>query len=277
MGEAHLTIKEAGSDLVWDENKNILCPFCVEDYNAQGKPSNWKPYESLSIGRKPAGIIYYCHRATCTRGNKGGLVSDTLTRKGRQPKKDKFVVKECIHPMERLTGHVYKEMVEPFYISLEEAEKQGFKWLSTENRLYMPTYNKSGYVIGGTAKTIVKKLKPKSIQYRHANVSMIHYPKQREQDYVILVEDTLSAVRLVVAGYPAAALLGTNITDEMLKQLIEQEKNVTLALDGDASMKSINYKKKIGMFFKNFRLVLLSNRDMKELTDEELEKLLCSI
>ena len=141
----------------------------------------------------------------------------------------------------------------------------------------------SSYNLGGAENQALllakelKKLKPKSIQYRHANVSMIHYPKQREQDYVILVEDTLSAVRLVVAGYPAAALLGTNITDEMLKQLIEQEKNVTLALDGDASMKSINYKKKIGMFFKNFRLVLLSNRDMKELTDEELEKLLCSI
>ena len=279
MDEALLDVKEAGSSLFLDEQKTIVCPFCLDDWKAQGNPTLWKPYSSMSITRAPAGILYICHRATCSRGNKGGIVSDTLTKANRTAKKNTFTAKHCEHSMSFVPEEVLSNYLAKYYINKQTALRQEFRYLPTERRIYMPTFDRRGYTIGGTAKTLVKGLKPKTIQYRHNDVPMIHFPKGQDSftdGPLILVEDTLSAVRLVVAGYRAAALLGTHITDDMLRALANDERDIILMLDGDASQKAIQYKRQFSIFFGNFSVVLLSNLpDAKELTERQLEDLLC--
>jgi len=274
MNEALFDIKEKGIALYLNEQSSIICPFCEQDWVSQGKPVSWKPYKSMSISRVPAGILYVCHRATCSQGNKGGLVSDTLGYK-RPGKPKQFEPKLCTHTMEFIPDGIYKRILANYYIDKDTALIQGFRYIPSEQRLYMPIFSKEGYTIGGVAKTLVKGLKPKTILYRHNNVPMLHYPKeQTEEGPLILVEDILSAVRLKVAGYRAAALQGTHISQNMLKLLIKNERSIVLMLDGDASAKAIAYKKKFSNYFLNFSVVLLSNLpDAKELTEEQLRKL----
>ena len=46
VDEAVFDIKEEGVDLHLDEQRTIICPFCQADWEAQGKPTHWKPYKS---------------------------------------------------------------------------------------------------------------------------------------------------------------------------------------------------------------------------------------
>ena len=267
--EERLTIKEAGASLSLEEQGSLLCPFCQKG--------------QMAISRKPAGIVYFCYRVSCVEGNKGGLVGDSLTRANSKPKAKVFEPKICLDPMIRVPMDIYKTMVEPYYISEDEMKRQEFKWLPYKDRLYMPVFNGNGYTIGGVAKTPYKGLKPKTLLYRHNDVPMLHYPKgQLDEDVpLILVEDIISSVRLVTAGYRSAALLGTHISPAMLSHLVKEEPRVILMLDGDASAKAVSMKLKYAGLFKNFDVVVLSNRDgsddPKDLTDKILEEILCSV
>jgi len=275
MYEELFDIKEAGAQLPLGSTETIECPFCRNDWEAQGRPSIWAPTKSMSVTRATAGILYLCHRATCTKGRGGGIVSDTLTKKHLTQQKVEWTPKICRHPMTFVSDDVYGEMVAPYHISKELMQLQEFKWLPTENRLYMPTFNAQGYTIGGTAKTRLKGLKPKVIQYRHNNVPMIHYPKGQPTVDVplILVEDVLSALRLASAGLRAAALLGTNIGPRDLDYLTKNEREIILMLDGDASQKAVNYKRNLSTYFDTFIVVPLPyGKDPKDLTDKELKE-----
>lgn len=52
-------------------------------------------------------------------------------------------------------------------------------------------------------------------------------------DKVVLVEDIISAHKLVAAGYAAIPLFGTNIHDGIIKELRKQNRSIILWLDND--------------------------------------------
>lgn len=92
---------------------------------------------------------------------------------------------------------------------------------------------------------------------------------------VWLVEDLLSRQRLEQEGITAICLLGTNIHNSLVDVLINKHSDCTivLALDADATAKSVYWKQTIGYLFRNFTVCPLS-KDIKDMTEEELRVLL---
>lgn len=90
-----------------------------------------------------------------------------------------------------------------------------------------------------------------------------------------IVEDMLSSKRLEQLGMPSIALLGTHISDKLLKDILDYDPSaeIFLALDNDATAKAVGYKQKFGGMFRNFRVIPLS-KDIKDMTEDELRGLL---
>lgn len=258
-------IKTLGKDLALYNTITTYCPAC------QDSRSN-KYEKTLSVTRKLEGLLYICHRQSC-KFNKGGIVSERI-QGARIINPKEFVPKVLNRPLVPLSFYLWSKMIEQYDISLEECQVQGFKWDKYANRLYMPVYDYRGYEIGGQAKASQKGIVPKVIGYRHNDVPMLHFPLGQEiGDSLVLVEDIFSAIK-VSKTRPCAALLGTNLIDGMMKQLLDMGiKTVYLMLDGDAIKKAIKIRHDKGYMFWRFFLVALSPElDPKDLSYEELQR-----
>jgi DNA primase len=89
---------------------------------------------------------------------------------------------------------------------------------------------------------------------------------------VWVVEDQLSAMRLWQYGLTAVALLGTHISHERAVEIKSVSDDVFLALDKDATAKSIGYASTF-RYVLNTKVVALS-KDVKDMDSNELSNLL---
>lgn len=106
-----------------------------------------------------------------------------------------------------------------------------------------------------------------------AKENSLHYPKHRWKDEtkVVLVEDIISAEKLTSLGYPSVALLGVHITYECMEHLYNAGvRDVTLALDNDASAVAVRLAQKLGWFNTSVKLL---KKDPKDSTPEELKEI----
>lgn len=87
-----------------------------------------------------------------------------------------------------------------------------------------------------------------------------------------MVEDQFSAMRLWQEGLSAVALLGTHINHERAVEISSVSSDVFLALDKDATAKSIGYAAQFRYAF-NAKVVALS-KDIKDMGQEELKEFL---
>lgn len=271
-------IKERCKDMYLDENKTITCPFCQRDWLQQGKPDSWQPNQSMSVKRVAVGFVYICHRASCAEGHSGGIVSDTIDMAhfNSAPRRKEFIPKTYKGPMSLIPEDIAASILYPYGITKPIQIKQGMKYLPYESRIYFPVYNNIGATIGGQSKAISKLVKPKNISYRQSNGPWIHYPKgMKHEGPLVLVEDIISANKVVAAGKRAAAIMGTHLSKEVLDHLIATEPDIILMLDGDASALAAEMKQDYGILFRNFVVVPLSNgKDPKDLSIEELREIL---
>lgn len=260
-------IKELGTGLAIDETITVDCLFCNKDWEDGGRPIHWSPEKSLSITRIPAGYLYHCFRASCTKGS--GIVGDML----RMPahRKKEFISKVLDRPLSNVPHCVCGKMLGTYNLTYQDVEDQEIKYDRQAERIYMPVFDYRGYTIGGVAKTIHKGLKPKTILYRHNDVAMLHFPKPVTHfNILVLVEDIISTIKVNKIA-PCAALLGTNLNVAIPTLLDIGVEYITLMLDGDASLKAISYKRQYENLFKGFEVVLLPNgKDPKDLSTSKL-------
>lgn len=260
-------ISEQGKYLQIHESLRIHCPFCGD-----------KSEKSMSITRRGTGYLYICYRATCDkRGIVGAIPHNAELAELRKKKKKE--PKYCASTMEAIPLLIFQKMLEPYQITLEDCARQRFKWAREHERLYMPTFNRMGYEIGGSAKVCAKGKQPKVIQYYHSDVPMLHYPLDQElSSSIVLVEDTISSVKVSKVAF-CAALLGSSITAMILGQLLKDgTTNIILMLDEDACNKAIKIKRKVGSLFNNFDIVRLpKGKDPKDLSTENLKELLWNL
>jgi DNA primase len=81
----------------------------------------------------------------------------------------------------------------------------------------------------------------------------------------VIVEDQLSAIRLVsTTGGRAIALLGTDLNQEKVSEIAKHCKEVTLALDKDATAKAFKLASLWGNAFEKFTVVRLE-QDIKDM------------
>lgn len=266
-------IKIQGEALGIDQTKTIVCPFCFETWMKQGKPSEWSPEKSCSITRSYIGYLYICFRATCS---KQGIVRSPVCKPIATTKTHKFVSFTNTNPLVTVPTFVWESMLKPYGVSKADCISQHIQWDVKAQRVYMPVFNRMGHVIGGVGKAIAHSQKPKTLTYRNNDVPMLHYPlKQDITQSLVLVEDIISSIKVSKVA-PCAALLGSNITKPILKQVLNDGvTDVTLMLDGDVGKKGIEIKSKVGALFLNFSLVQLSkDKDPKDLALKELKELI---
>jgi len=93
-----------------------------------------------------------------------------------------------------------------------------------------------------------------------------------KHDHAVVVEDCASATS--VSGFATGvALLGTSLQDEALSALDGFEK-ITVALDKDASDKSVDIALRLNAAYGDIVDVCLLDRDLKRLTEDEAKEVL---
>ena len=257
-------LRDLASELGTNESGRFICPNCHGGSTRE---------RSLVITAYSHHFVYHCFRAKC------GLSGALSTHEGvRQEAKAKPKPRPYGGDLLPVPEAIYNSMFGKYGLSPRDVSDQGITYAPGINRIRFPMYNYMGYVFGENLKAVSPEQKPKTLINKFNDVPNLHFPLgQRNGVYatLVLVEDQTSAIK-VAQIHPCAALMGTNTSDEGLKQLLQLgTKRVILMLDGDDAgfEGSIKLAKKLVPFVEVVRCVLPKNNDPKDLKLEHLERL----
>lgn len=122
-----------------------------------------------------------------------------------------------------------------------------------------------------------------SVQILYESMTYLRNCRARELETVVLVEDAISCHQLDLLGYPAVALMGTNISLQYLEYLTKHRKvqRCLLMLDKDTweSQKSLTlkYVSEWNWMFPEGIAPMLVPSDPKDTSKEELRQLIRSV
>lgn len=114
---------------------------------------------------------------------------------------------------------------------------------SYHGRILFPFADESGTFIGVIGRTIIKDHKPKyynSQVTKQNHLFCLDVAKKNilRNDYVLVVEGPVDALRLNKYGIPAVAVLGTTLTDYQLFLVSKYTENILLCFDPDRAGES---------------------------------------
>ena len=251
------------SELGNEETGRFVCPKC-----GGGKDKE----RSFIITAFSHHIVYHCFRATC-----GATGAAAINSTGRVTAKSKPKPRPYGGDLVPVPKDIWESVFAKYDISPEDLEEQGITYAPGINRIRFPMYNYMGYVIGENLKAVSSDQKPKTLINKFNDVPSLHVPLGRRlRESVVLVEDQISAIK-VARVHPCMALMGTNLSDEGLKQLLVLGiKKVVLMLDGDdAGLKaSIKLANTLTPFVEVVRCVLPRGKDPKDLPLGYLQEML---
>lgn len=257
------SIRDEALDMAVGENRSICCPFCEATHE-----------KSCSLTRQPDGILYHCFRVKCQARGFIGTAVVSATRKKRE-----FERREFRRPLKSLPEDLVGFLGDKYGLCREDIQRARFKFDFTENRLYMPILTEMGLEAGAVSKSLDGRI-PKTLNYFWSPLCNLHVADSPVKGGpVVLVEDILSATK-VGRQARCVALLGTSLNADGAIRVKQLSTSILVALDGDTwrSGKSLGHKlkEKYGLLFENFSVVRLSNRDPKEMTDEEIRSVILS-
>jgi len=276
--ELGLDVPEEG-----DRTGRILCPYC------NGGDSN-----ELSFGlvRVTNGLVYNCFRASCSLG--GGMVRDghvSFSNKGRKKSK---LSRPYEGPMSRLSVDYYRFFGTCFQLWPSSIDRAGWKF--SEHHVVFPVKNvreeNLGHILrvydrrsldkyGFRPEEWFPEYKPTDVkaQATYKNSFEVpfynyYYPltKCKAKDTVVLVEDSISALKLAQHGFHSVALLGVYMADDIMFDLVSKFKRGVVALDKDASKQTFSTTKKLNMVME--ARPCLIERDLKYYGEKELCEIL---
>jgi len=153
----------------------------------------------------------------------------------------------------------------------------GVSWDPETKRLALPLKGAVGQLRGrvlrvppGDGRT------PKTLTWLYQDAPVLSWWGTPYNESVIIVEDIPSAMRLALKNYRAVALNGTHLNDEAVEELDRNATNVLWALDPDASYKAAQWLVRTRMYFDK-SAVLLIDKDIKDMTNEEIDRWLSEI
>ena len=253
MKQEHvLDIKEQSLDLPVGESKAIHCPVCGFTQKA-----------TMSVTRQTLGLLYVCHRVSCSASGFISSVGVIHSKKEREFKPKVFDYPT--RPFARLEIEAIKEKWD---ISVPP------DWRVSGAFMVMPVKDVRGYEWG----TYTKRLRGeglKTILYPHTEFKpRLHCPSVLS-DSVYVVEDPISAERIAQAGIPVICILGTSMNSRAATYLHNiGVTNLKLALDADAFLKAKKIQKEYSLLFPGGIEVLTweSKKDPKDMSSEEFNE-----
>jgi hypothetical protein len=222
----------------------------------------------FSISRDDSGLLYRCFRIKC--GVQGRIASIPAT--GLYGAYRDIKVKKPFNPFRGdtcfLSGEQEQFFYDKFLLTPEDIKKNRIVWAPELTRYIFPIFTKQRKVIGNVARSYMKGTRTKTINYwEDTDEVHVHYPPTKiKSNQVILVEDTLSAIRLA-KHVPTIALLGTNIPKALIPDIAK--KDVYLALDDDALGKALELIQRFRVLFRSMNIIMV-DKDPKNLTEDEL-------
>lgn len=255
-------IKQLASSMT-GTSKYFDCPSC-------GKKVK------LGISIKPEGILYHCFSNSC-KLNKARLLSSNMSASSMVDilnRKAKEVPKHTFEPPTYLISGFASEnslRMAAKYDLLEGYLSKAFK-TAYDPRLERQVFyyrNENNAVVGAMGRALRIHHRPKA----HIYPNSLKTPWIcGTSDQAVIVEDVLSAIKAYNVGKTGIALSGTTLALDYLN-LFKKYKKVYVALDKDASMKSLEIKKLLDVYVKEVKIILLE-RDLKDLTRDKVKILL---
>ncbi len=259
--ELRQAVRALSAGLYVDDTIQETCPACLGGTSGD---------LSLSLTRVNEGVLYNCYRALCNfRGFEGATYAIS-----NKPNKKQFKPKKFTAATGLLKSQHYSFMEEKYELSTYDLDKNGFKRIPERDSYMMPTMNERGYVTGCIDRAFWGR-KPKTILYKFMDfpsLSFAYRPESIQGKPVLLVEDVLSSIK-ASKFMPTAALLGTNISEKEINYLKKITDTIWIALDNDATEKSIAYKRKYNLYFKELKIIPLF-KDIKDMQLNEIQEIL---
>lgn len=273
--EAHnLDIGESASELE--------CPFCHGGSSGERK---------FSITRTDSGIVYNCYRSSCSDGRgfiptKGVLLPGLPKPEGSRSKW-KGPYTGTFEPLEEKDRGYF---VNRFDL---DVTKPPFVGVNSANLYVMEVRTMDGYVRGysvrrgcwsprragdATCPRSALSYGPKTKVYlsNADDVSLSwHLPRHSiDSTRLFLVEDQVSAAKVAQAGYVGVALMGAYLGEDKVREVSKwRPREVTIALDADATGEAFKAFRKWGLAFPQSKVLVLK-RDIKDMGRKEVVELL---
>ena len=243
--------------IVNGQNLRVNCPNCG------GK-------KTLSISKFDGQLVWNCFKAACEIGGRENV--------GRTPSEIRNTLSGVQNKFERKSPDI------PTVLSTPNSNDQVIKYLEDNNSLhafetgllrveYHPAekrvlfFNQSQ--IGCVGRSLNKRVKPKWKAY--GNTSELFTVGNSE--YGVIVEDAASACSVASTGhYSGICLLGTHMNREQKRTIKERYKKVIIALDKDATRKSILLLQQLGGVIKAH--VKMLEADLKQYKVKQVMEIL---
>ena len=238
------------------DTKVITCPFCYG-------------LKKLAISKIDGKLMWNCYRASCNgKGiHTGKRNIQSVKNYLLNPTQSKSAyVKPYVRPLPSITTAI--ENHQPALDYLEKANSLEAYQNGYIKVRYDPGQDRVLFYSGeGAVGRLLKPSnRPKWISFGNTSKGF-HVGKGST---AVLVEDVASACSVSrLSNLTGVALLGTNITNELYNATKHYIK-CFLILDKDASTKAIKQRRQFGMCLN----VRLTNNDLKELTKDQIERLL---
>lgn len=250
------------------ENRGgLVCPYC------HGGRTN-EP--SLSIKNTGTGLLWICHRANCGRkGAVGETGAVQASPGGREPKPAKIRIFNGI--VTALPEEIENELASKYPAIAAHGQPCG--WSSKYQRSVWPVHSSTGTIRGYELRSHDPQNRPKTLHYRHqADPTWCGHIQAAVdgQDLrpTVVVEDLISAWCVSRAGFHSVSLMGTNLNQEKLFDIVQAYPGcqIALALDRDATRKAIEIRDRFS-FICDIRVVPLQE-DLKYNTAEEIRAII---
>ncbi len=234
-------------DLNIGETKRTNCPHCGG-------------YNTFTITNDDGNLVWNCYKLSCNvRGKKKTILSseDLVALYNKKHTDDcSFDLPDCVVPGENRQAVI--EFTNTWGISVFD-----LMYDAKEHRVVFPI-KYGNEIVDAVGKALTRKL-PKWKRYGKSPL-----PYQfGSGNAAVVVEDCISAnVAGNVDGIVGVALLGTNLLEKH-KHLLSKFSTVTVALDPDAMLKSLEMVKELRNYVSNVRAVKLKD-DLKYKNEDDI-------
>lgn len=260
------------------------CPFC----GPVGR-------KGFVVTRKPTGFICWCHRCHKSYGVKSGTPSRTqclriadgqmhkiqnlrkcglsgLRRQAIDVEEKKafislpFDVTKVI-PMNALLW------LAKYHVTSEEIKRYNISYSPYFERLILPVYDRHGRLVYWQGRYFGKDSSGTHPKYYNTRSSRgeIWFDTGGDSNIIVVVEDILSALSVARAGYRAFALLGSYVSDNLIRKLQSEGKQVCVWLDLDKQCASMQYTKRLNVFGVQAKTIV-TTEDPKEYLPDRIIK-----
>jgi len=257
-----------------EQGEKQICPFCRGGRNGE---------KSLDLFRHQGGSgAYQCKRANC--GKEGYIGESYGTHYTPTNRKKEFEPRIFSGTIEEAPDHVREYYANKYGWDAATVTDAPIRWSPDYQRSVWEVVGPDGAVRGLELRSHRDKDRAKTLHYRHSSEPWVGYfpcdptdgngasGERPGSKAIVAVEDCLSAYR-VSRVFPAASIMGSHLTFDVLMDLMTVSENIVLCLDRDATAKAEKFARRFSFVCPNFIHIPLQ-RDLKYENEESIRAIL---